>query len=436
MKKSIFLLPFLLLTIAGICQQPTKAELEKQRAAIQREIDEVRSQINQTAKNKKATLGQLSLVQKKLRLRMAAINTINKQIGLIQGDIYQSNRDIYKLKKELDTLRMQYEKSVVYAYKNRSNYDFLNFLFSSTSFNDALKRIAYLRSYRNYREQQAATIRNTQELLKQKLAGLNENKKKKGEALEEENKQRGVLEEEKNEKNQVIASLKSREKELNKELAAKRKRDKRLTVAINEAVRRAREEAIREAKAKAEAAKREAAAVAKAAGKTTTNPATTNPSTTIKTPDVATPATPKSSTLFDSRADVALSDNFEKNKKNLPWPVDNGSVAVHFGVYTIEGTDIRGNNLGITIETDAGKSVKAIFDGEVQSVFSVGDVSAIMIRHGKYFTTYSNLGSVSVSKGQQIKIGQVIGKVSDIGQLEFVLSDEKDHKFDPEKWLR
>jgi murein DD-endopeptidase MepM/ murein hydrolase activator NlpD len=69
-------------------------------------------------------------------------------------------------------------------------------------------------------------------------------------------------------------------------------------------------------------------------------------------------------------------------------------------------------------------------------VFNVGDVNAVMVRHGKYFTTYSNLESVTVTKGEKIRTGQLIGKVSEIGQLEFVLSDEKDHKFDPEKWLR
>ncbi len=37
------------------------------------------------------------------------------------------------------------------------------------------------------------------------------------------------------------------------------------------------------------------------------------------------------------------------------------------------------------------------------------------------------LQSVSVSKGQEVKTGQVLGKLADIGQLEFVLSDEKDH---------
>ena len=79
--------------------------------------------------------------------------------------------------------------------------------------------------------------------------------------------------------------------------------------------------------------------------------------------------------------------------------------------------------------------MKAVFDGEVQSIFSVGDVQAVMIRHGKYFTTYSNLSTVSVTKDEQVKTGQIIGRVSDGGQLEFLISDDKIRPLDPERWL-
>jgi murein DD-endopeptidase MepM/ murein hydrolase activator NlpD len=97
---------------------------------------------------------------------------------------------------------------------------------------------------------------------------------------------------------------------------------------------------------------------------------------------------------------------------------------------------IKHNNQGVTIDCSAGTSVKAVFDGEVQSIFSVGDVQAVMIRHGKYFTTYSNLSTVSVTKGQQVKTSQIIGRVGEEAQLEFILSDEKSKVYDPELWLR
>lgn len=58
-----------------------------------------------------------------------------------------------------------------------------------------------------------------------------------------------------------------------------------------------------------------------------------------------------------------------------------------------------------------------------------------MIRHGKYFTTYSNLSAASVSKGQLVHTGQMLGKLADIGQLDFLISDDKDLAYNPELWL-
>jgi len=433
MVRLIFILVTMVLLSAETRAQQSKSDLERQRAAIQREIDEVRHSLNETKKNKKETLGQLSLIQKRLKLRQSEIDNINQQIGLIQSDITQSGRDIDKLKKELDTLKSQYAKSVLYAYKNRSNYDFLNFIFSASNFNDALKRVAYLRSYRNYREQQAANIRNTYVLIEQKLSVLNENKEKKSVVLVEQNKQRQVLEGEKKEKDAVVNKLKSREKELLNEIAAKRKQDQKLSVAINAAIRRAREEAAREAAAALK--KKQAEDLAN--NKTTAAPRAGNMASAVKTET----KTPKVSSVFDADPESkALSADFEKNRGSLPWPIESGRVSMHNGRQKVEGLEkIDYDNPGITIETEAGKGVKVVFDGEVAAVFSVGPVEGVIVKHGKYFTTYSNLSSASVSKGQQVKRGQIIGKVADKGdgqgEFEFLISNEKQN-FDPEKWLR
>lgn len=439
MTRFIFFLAMLAITGSCAFGQATKSELEKQRAAIQREIDEVKESLNETKKNKKETLGQLSLIQKRLRLRQSEIDNINQQIGLIQGDINNSYKDINKLKKELDTLKMQYEKSVQYAYKNRSNYDFLNFIFSASNFNDALKRVAYLRSYRNYREEQATNIKNTQFLLEQKIAGLNINKEKKSIVLVDENKQRKVLEVEKKEKDAVVSKLKLREKELMSEMAEKRKQDQKLAAALTAAIRRAREAAVKEAAAVARKKQAEDLAIANknkaASGSKSTTPAVTE--TEVKRESKVV----KTLSPFDADPESrALSADFEKNRGSLPWPIEAGKVSMHFGTQKVEGLDkITYDNPGITIETDAGKAVKAVFEGEVTYIINISDVQGVIIKHGKYFTTYSNLSSASVSKGQQVKRGQVIGHVADKGDgdgdLEFIISNEKNN-VNPELWLR
>jgi septal ring factor EnvC (AmiA/AmiB activator) len=134
-----------------------------------------------------------------------------------------------------------------------------------------------------------------------------------------------------------------------------------------------------------------------------------------------------------------ISADFEKNKGRLPWPVEKGNIKIHFGSYKIEGTSIIGNNPGLTLETDAGASVRAIFDGEVTAIFDVEGSTNVLIKHGKYFTTYGNLSGASVSKGQKINAGQVIGKAASNadgnGEIEFVLMQEN-RNLNPEPWIK
>ncbi|HEY4288106.1 MAG TPA: peptidoglycan DD-metalloendopeptidase family protein [Puia sp.] len=429
MLKGTLLLLFIAARLTAQTPVQNRADLEKERASIQKEIEDVKRSLDETHKNKRETLGQLNLLQRRLKLRESAIRNINAQIDVIQGDMNSSWRDIVKLRSELDTLRIQYAESIVFAYKNRSSYDFLNFIFSSTSFNDAIRRIQYLKSYRAYREERAENIRRTQDMLKAKIDGLKVTRVEKDEALKKQDKERGLLQVEKKEKDAVVNQLQSQEKELKKEMATKQKQDLRLAGAITAAIKRARDLAIKEAAKKSadtKAAERAAAATNK----------TTRPATTEEPVAPATLNTVKAynKTVFTSEEDVHLSGTFEKHKHELPWPVS-GTVSMAFGPHEyIKG--IKHNNQGVTIDCTVGTAVKAVFDGEVQSIFSVGDVQAVMIRHGKYFTTYSNLSTVSVTKGQQVKTSQIIGRVGDEAQLEFILSDEKSKVYDPELWLR
>jgi len=63
----------------------------------------------------------------------------------------------------------------------------------------------------------------------------------------------------------------------------------------------------------------------------------------------------------------------------------------------------------------------------------------VTIKHGKYFTTYYNLSSVSVNKNEQVKMGQVLGKagINDDGDGEILfLVNLESRLMDPEQWLK
>jgi septal ring factor EnvC (AmiA/AmiB activator) len=370
----------------------------------------------------------LNILKKKISLQERYINSVNRELKMIDDDIYLSNLEIYRLQRQLDTLKSQYARTIVYAYKHRSNYDYVNFIFSANSFNDAIKRVSYLKSYRAYREKQVNTILETQQLIAKRQQQQLGRKQQKNLALQSQTKERNELDVQRKEKDAVVSELKTQEKDLNKEITAKKKRDRDLQNAIAAIIRREIEAARKEAERKA-AEDRAKAPV--------TNPVT-NPTTTTTKPAAA-PKKPESYLNLNA-SDVKLNGQFEQNKGRLPWPVDNGFVSVHFGPYTIEGTKLKDNNPGVTIATpNAGGSVKAVFDGEVAAIHNYGDGVAVVIRHGKYFTSYSNLSGVTVSKGTEVKTGQVIGRVGEAqdgggGQVDFMLMIESKN-VNPELWL-
>ncbi|MCU7548407.1 peptidoglycan DD-metalloendopeptidase family protein [Chitinophagaceae bacterium LB-8] len=460
MKKAIVLTASLfavLLSFGQVAQD--KAKMERERQAIQKELSEIQSVYEKVKGQKKETIGQLTLLQRKMNLQGQYINNINKEIRIITDDIYLSNLEINRLKKQLDTLKTQYARSVVYAYKNRSNYDYLNFIFSASSFNDALKRVTYLKSYRSYRQQQVANILETQRLIEDRKDQLLGKKTQKNSALQNQTQQMRVLGDQKKEKDAVVSKLKSQEKDLAKQIATRKKRDAQLKGAIAAVIRReielARKKAEEEARRRRDAELAEARRLAeekrkrdadtKAAsgaktGTTTTKPTTEEPA--VENPVTTAPGKTSGSYLTLNDKDVKLANDFAGSRGRLPWPVDNGNVCIPYGTYTVPGTKLTGDNPGITICTPSpGTTVKAVFDGEVSSVANMGDGMTVIIRHGKYFTIYSSLGSVSVSRGSTVRTGQTIGRAGTDdeggsgGKVDFLLMVET-RNVNPEPWLR
>ncbi|MEJ7589568.1 MAG: hypothetical protein WKI04_18610, partial [Ferruginibacter sp.] len=237
--------------ISLFAQTAGQQDLERERQQLKREIEQTQELLNKNKRTTKESLGQLSLLNRKLNLQGNVIDNISKDINLLDNNIFRSQRDVNRLQVLLDTLKQEYAKSMVYAYKNRSSSDFLNFIFSASSFNDAIKRITYLRSYRNYREKQGENILRTQELLKERIDELSGNKKKKSVVLQVQSKELSVLESQQEEKNQLVAKLKAQGKELNDQIAAKKKQMQKVSNAIAAAIRRAQDAARKEALAKA-----------------------------------------------------------------------------------------------------------------------------------------------------------------------------------------
>jgi septal ring factor EnvC (AmiA/AmiB activator) len=417
MKKLLIIITCFFAVQTGFSQLTNeKARLEKERQDIQDEIREIQSNYNKVKGLKKESLAKLAILQRKLELQDRLIGNINKDIHRLDDEIYLGNVELYRLQVQLDTLKAQYAKSVVYAYKNSTSYDFLNFIFSANSFNDALKRISYLKSYRAYREEQVTAIKDRQKLIQDKKQQMLAKQSEKKSVLKNQQVQLNELASQKKEKDAVVSKLKSEEKQLSKEIAAKKKRDRQLQGQIATIIRRIIDEDNRRR-------------IAESKNNTTAN---TNTNVTTKTKTTA-------KEYFNlNEGERRLAASFEVNKGKLPWPVDNGVVSIPFGISTVD--KMRVDNPGITISTpSSGGVVKAVFNGEVSAVSNLGDAMMVMVRHGKYFTIYSNLSSANVSKGSTVTTGQVIGRTGEAddgsgGQLDFMLMIEN-RNVNPQPWL-
>lgn len=500
MNKRFLILILLIVSSPVLYAQKTsdKTGMENERRQIQKELREIQQAYNAVKGKSKENFSQLAALHRKIELQEKYINNIGKEIRLINDDIYYSAIEIKRLKIQLDTLKAHYAHTVVYAYKNRTNYDYLNFIFSANSFNDAIRRIAYLKSYRNYRQQQMSDIVKTRELIAKRYEQQVDSKNQKTTALETRSSEYEILEKQQTEKDSVATLLKSQAGDLRKQIDIKKKRDRELQSSIAAVVRKeiadakriaqeeARKKAAADAKARADALARQAAieeerrrtALAEAGKKevpintpepsnevavnpaplrkmTKVNPNTAAPNGVpsgnavvtkarpISTPPASPPPenkTPAGGYLNYQASDIALNSNFAQNRGRLPRPVE-GVVTLGFGRYKIEGVgpDIVGDNPGITYTTAVGAPVRAVFDGEVASVSKVGGMLFIVLRHGKYFTAYSNLASVNVNKGARVGRGQVIGTVgadeeTGSGKLDFILMIEE-RNVDPRGWL-
>src|SRR3954470_11177851 len=224
-KKIVFLFIFSSFTCV-LFGQETKEELQQKQQDLLREIRDLNATLKNIRSSKNKSLANYNLVKRKITARTELIQSINKDMRILDNNILTNTQEINKLKKQLDTLKQQYAKSLVFAFKNRSNYDYLNFIFSAATFNDAVKRITYLRSYRQYREQQVDNILKTQDLISRKIATLNNSKNEKNMALQDQNKQLTDLEEDKKEQNNEVNKLKSQEKDLASQIK-KRENDRR-----------------------------------------------------------------------------------------------------------------------------------------------------------------------------------------------------------------
>ncbi|MGQ9847119.1 MAG: murein hydrolase activator EnvC family protein [Bacteroidales bacterium] len=423
--KSLFLCIIATLCISYSYAQSRK-ELEEKRKKNQKEIEYTNELIKKTRLEKKNSMNQLLVLNKKIRAREELLSTMQSEIQYLDNRIRILLVKFDSLENDLKKLKKVYAQMIVFAYKTRSNYDKLIFVLSADNFNKAFRRLRYLQYYGEYRQKQMEHIITTKTEIKNVLEQLKEKKNQKEQLKSEAEKEKLALLKDKEEQMQVLNSLKKQESELLKKLNNQKKADKQLQESIKamiaEEMKKAKEEAERKAKELAAKKEKKNEATKNISDKN-------NKSKTISEEFMLTPE------------EQLTNDKFEANKGRLPWPTERGVILSPYGEHehpVLKGVKVR--NDGIYISTLPGAKVRAVFDGVVSKVLAIpGKNYIVLIKHGNFYTVYANLSNVIVQSGQKIKTKQTIGTAGtdpDEDKTFVELQIWKGNiKMDPEQWI-
>ena len=418
----IFALLFLLFaTIPSYCQKTkgkSKKQLQTEITSLQKEISTANQLLKKTTKDKEMTLNEVAILDKKIKQRENLIKAYNEQIAVLDEEINEGQSNIKALNSDLSKLQKEYAKMIVFANKNRSHYNRLGFIFASKDFNQAFSRLRYIREFSDARKKKMEQIASTERQISDAVEASQQAREEQTAMLKDEKTQQDALKKEKEQLNSQLAKLKKKEGSIQQDIKNKQQQAQKLQKAIDDIIA----EEIRKANEEAERKRREEAAKNKSQGKTTT------------------PA-PKEKGMALTPAEKTLSSNFVNNKGKLPWPVERGVISSSFGKHTSVVSDkVTVTNNGIDIATTDGALARAVFDGEVASVTKLtGANTVVILRHGEYFTVYSNLENVTVKRGDKVKTKQNIGKVhtsttENKTELHFELLKEQSRQ-DPANWL-
>ena len=400
LKYIICLLMLVVTTLSFGQEEDRQRKLEEQKERIQKEIRD-QERLLQGQKVKEKSVVKVVVQQTaKINLQQKLINTTAKQAKVLSNSMYINQINVNRLKADLKILKEDYAKMILKSYKSRSEQSKAMFLLSSENFLQAYKRAQYMKQYSSFRKMQGEEIKSKTlelETYNNKLSGQKQEKVK---LIAESEKEKQVLEKDKNEQQRLLSLIKKDKSKTIAEIKKKQKEAKSIERQIDKLIR----EAI--------------AAANKKAGNTT------NTTTFVLTPEAK-----------------ELANDFKSNRGKLPWPVEKGLLTKKFGRQPSQlEPSIMIESSGIEISSERGAKARSVFSGEVSDVQQAANGTAtIVVRHGDYITTYSNIGKVNVRKGDKVSTKQVLGEVffnnfTNKAILKFLIF-QNTTKLNPQSWI-
>ena len=397
-----------------------KEKLQSEMTSLKNEIAKIELLMKKTTKQKAQNLEQLKKLKQKIKNQEGQIAQFNEQISKIEGNISTTQNEINTKDKQVDVLKKDYATMLQKTYSNIVLQNKLQFVLRASSFNAAIVKVGYMRQLAVHRKKEAKLVeQNILALIDQKT-GLEKTKVEKEMLLKKQALEKQKLVAESNTTNQTIAQLGEKEEKIRKLIEQKNQAARDLNNKIERIIKYEIDMARKRAE---EVARKKAIELAK---KTNTEP---KPVVIAKNEVLLTPK------------EVALSNDFVGNKGRLPWPVASGNIIGRFGRQehpTLKGVFIENN--GIDLKTNAGGNARAILDGVVVSIFTLPTTqTCIIIKHGDYYSVYSNIATPAVSANQTVSTKQNLGTLyndpnENVTKVHLEIWKGKD-KLNPIEWI-
>ncbi len=412
-------------------------QLEKQRKEILKKIQQTDQELTKTRTEKQNGEKMLKLVERQVAQRTRMVELLDQEVDGLQVALDSFTRERDTLLKQEDMCKRQYAKSVMAMQRRSLSVDRILFLFSSEDFDTAFRRKIFLEQYAVAHSKAAEALGHTRAKVEENRRDIAKTHARKSSLLAMRAAEKKKLESEKQQRTTEIKKLSGQQKNLERQLrkqknaaaALDRKIEQQIAYEIAEAERKAREER--------ERLERKRAAVRKPAKSGSTGK--TEPENTAT---ISRRAAVKGGYAMNAE-ERALSADFASNRGRLPAPVrGHYDLVGQYGVHSVQGNNrVRTSSGGIDLRVNGDRRAYSVFNGVVTSVFAInGFNNSVIIRHGNYLTVYSNLSSVSVSKGQKISTGQVIGQIAtDTDSQETILHFQiwkERSKQNPSSWIR
>ena len=401
---STILLLFALFPAAGTGGDQDIKKKERALEQLRKEIDQYEQRIEQSEKREKATLERLDNYEKQSNLVRSLLSDLVDEEQELQASIALASDNIAFLEKQISFLKLHYAKYVTAVYKFGRVYD-LETLLSSNSINQLYIRIEYLKRFSEQRKKDLEKIQEKHQLLESQRTDLQERLEEQRDIIASKEKESRFLQDRKQKRSQTLKAIRRDKALMKKELVRKTEAAEELETLITDLIEKERIRKEHEAKvAREKAAERERL---------------------------------KLKAVEEPPAETGVP--FESLRGKLPWPVSAGAVVAHFGNHIHPVLKTVTQNTGIDISIKTGSLVKSVADGEVAMIHwlpSYGNL--VILRHaGGFHTVYAHLSDISVTDGQKLSKGTIIGKSGDSvtgSILHFEVWKERE-KQNPESWL-